>query len=242
MSALIAGLDISSKAIHAALIPLDPDDGSDAPPVTLRSFDLTVFKPASTTPAYRRVERCRVIREGVRELLYKVRFPEPFGGTAAEYLDRQKLCEGRTLEESSHYGGYVRCHNRASYVAALDGQFVALCGAHRTSPESAPRKVASAEVVHVCIEEPFGSVSRSTVLWEILGAILATIPPHIERDTITTHEWRRIAFGAISFPSWKAAATLRAALETDIAMNEHEAEAYLIARACRTRLEKAVAT
>jgi hypothetical protein len=182
MSALIAGLDISSKALHAALIPLDPDDGSDAPPVTLRSFDLPVFKPASTTPAYRRVERCRVVRDAMRKLL------APIGPLRDLYSFQN-------------------------------------------------------EVAHVCIEEPFGSVSRSTVLWEILGAILATIPPHIERDTIQTHEWRRIIWTIESetrSTDWKSIAIEQAFMWTGIEMNEHEAEALLIARACRTRLEKAV--
>jgi hypothetical protein len=188
MSALIAGLDISSKALHAALIPCDPDDGGDAPPVTLRSFDLPVFKPASTTPAYRRVERCRVIRQAMRELLRDVYIP----GSAIHSLDR-----------------YPQWENN---------------------------------VAHVCIEEPFGSVSRSTVLWEILGAILASIPPHIERDTIQTHEWRRIVWPETGgSENWKYLARIAALQETGIDVNEHEAEAYLIARACRTRLEKAVA-
>jgi hypothetical protein len=197
MSALIAGLDISSKALHAALIPLDPDDGGDPPPVTLRSFDLPVFKPASTTPAYRRVERCRVIRDAMRELLQEV-------------IERRE-------------NGYF-LHDAA----------------------------------HVCIEEPFGSVSRSTVLWEILGAILASIPPHIERDTIQTNEWRKIIWpGAqwaeemgVPFGDWKQRAIdeayrliggERPVGDPPGSLNEHEAESLLIARACRTRLEKAVA-
>jgi hypothetical protein len=189
VSALIAGIDLSSKRIDCALIPLDPDDGSDAPAVTLRSFDLPVFRPASTTPAYRRVERCRVIRDAMRQLLAPIEIA---------------------------YG-----HDEANYY----------------------------DVAHVCIEEPFGSVSRSTVLWEILGAILATIPSHIERDTIATHEWRRIIWSEhIDAGVWascgatsKGLAVHTAYEETFVKMNEHEAEAYLIARACRTRLEKAVA-
>jgi hypothetical protein len=77
---------------------------------------------------------------------------------------------------------------------------------------------------------------------ELYGAILASIPPHIERDTITTHEWRRITFGPITMPAWKLAAQIRAEIHAGRAMNEHEAEAYLIARAARTRLHAAVAS
>jgi hypothetical protein len=189
VSGLIAGLDISSKALHCALIPLDPDDGSDAPPVTLRSFDLPVFKPSSTTPAYRRVERCRVIRKALLELLRVVVEPEPYYADLVRY----------------------RMHEH--------------------------------EVAHVCIEEPFGSVSRSTVLWEILGAILASIPPYIERDTIQTYEWRALTWADTPrtiIGSWKNRAIDRSLFETGVEMNEHEAEAYLIARASRARLEKAV--
>jgi hypothetical protein len=237
MSALIAGIDLSSKRIDAALIPLDPDDGSDAPPVTLRHFDLPIFKPASTTPAYRRVERCRVIRDEMLDLLYKVSFPS----LAPEV---GPVCHGRSLEESSHYGGYVRCLNTATRTLPVAGRLVSFCDYH--GPFSAPpTPLDHAEVVHVCIEEPFGSVSRSTVLWEILGAILASIPPHIERDTIQTHEWRRIIWGDTrpsAFSEWKHLAIETVFRQAGVVMNEHEAEAYLIARACRIRLEKAVAT
>jgi hypothetical protein len=191
MSALIAGIDFSSKAIHAALIQLDPSDGSDAPPVTLRSFEMPTWK-RETTPAFRTVERCRVVRDAMRELLEGVE------------------------------------------TVAVEAESV-LFSFH--------------DVVHVCVETPLGSKSRSTVLWELYGAILASIPSHIERDTITCQEWRRIIWPnhADHFPTygnpkdWKGQAITEAMLGTGLlAMDEHQAESYLIARACRSRLEAAV--
>jgi hypothetical protein len=181
MGALLAGIDFSSKAIHCALIPLDEND-TETPPVTLRHYDLPTWKAASTTPAYRSVERCRLVGGAVVELC------DPFSW--------------RTL-----LAGY-----------------------------------GSAVVRHACIEEPFGSHGKAdNVLRELYGAILASIPPHIERDTITTQEWRRIAFGGYVSEDWKETAILRAMLETGIEVNEHSAEAYLIARACRKRLNQSVA-
>jgi hypothetical protein len=143
MSALIAGLDISSKALHAALIPCDPDDGGDAPPVTLRSFDLPVFKPA---------------------------------------LDDTRVPPSRTLP---------RHPRRDARTAARRGLQVPL------APPLQPRGIRTCGGITLptsASKSRSASVSRSTVLWEILGAILACIPPHIERDTIQTHEWRRIVW------------------------------------------------
>lgn len=60
MTTLLAGLDFSSRAIDAALIPLDPADTS-TPPVTFRRFELPVFKPGATTSQYRSVERARTV-------------------------------------------------------------------------------------------------------------------------------------------------------------------------------------
>jgi hypothetical protein len=195
VSALIAGLDISSKRIDAALIPLDPDDGSDAPAVTLRSYALPVFKAGQTTPAYRSVERCRVIRGAIRDLLAPRVTPNP-----ATY-DR-------------HYGW--RYHRQTEH-----------------------------EVVHVCVEEPFGGGKQhrpsDNVLREIYGAILASIPPHIERDTIRTQEWRSLMllpYLEKTPNAPKHAAIWLAHSLTGIEMDEHQAEAYLIARACRARLER----
>jgi hypothetical protein len=49
------------------LIPLDPQD-TTVPPVVFRRFDLPRM-PTGCTAQYRSVERCRVVRAGVRELL-----------------------------------------------------------------------------------------------------------------------------------------------------------------------------
>jgi hypothetical protein len=64
---LLAGIDLSTKRLDAALIPLDPED-TTVPTVVFRHFDLPRM-PTGCTAQYRSVERCRVIREGVRELL-----------------------------------------------------------------------------------------------------------------------------------------------------------------------------
>lgn len=200
MSALIAGIDFSAERFDAALIPLDADDGSDAPPVTLRQYELPRFPKDSSgkylsTPAFRTVERCRVVREAMRVLVGDVPIPGDFFSK-------------RSTGEAFYH-----------------------------------------EVVHVCVETPLGSKSRSTVLWELYGAILASIPSHIERDTILTNEWRRffwpIARARAVTPrvaaiDWKPLAIQRAFWETGVEMDEHQAEAYLIARACRERLEAAV--
>lgn len=198
MSALLAGIDLSSKRIDAALIPLDPSDGSDAPPVTLRSFEMPTWK-GETTPAFRTVERCRVVRAAMRELLRNVYLP----GSAIYDFGTYPQWEGN--------------------------------------------------VVHVCVETPLGSRSRSTVLWELYGAILASIPSHIERDTILTNEWRRIIWPGLKDQwrpgDWKASAIHEAYklingappfMGTQSSLDEHASEAYLLARACRERLEAAV--
>lgn len=188
MGALVAGIDLSSKRIDACLIPLDPSDGSDAPPVTLRSFEMPTWR-RETTPAFRTVERCRVVRDAMRELL-------------------------------KHVGGYRPPEDEG------DIWWI---------PEH--------EVVHVCVETPIGSKSRSTVLWELYGAILASIPSHIERDTIRTVDWRNLMLlpyieSAPDAP--KEASIWLATRLTGVEMDEHQAEAFLIARACRARLEDAV--
>jgi hypothetical protein len=67
---LLAGIDLSTKRIDAALIPADPDD-TTVPPVTFRRFDLPRM-PTDCTAQYRSVERCRVVREAMRELLQPV--------------------------------------------------------------------------------------------------------------------------------------------------------------------------
>lgn len=175
---LIAGIDFSSKAIHAALISLDADDGSDAPPVTLRSFVMPTWR-GGTTPAFRSVERCRVVRDAMRELLAPLWPP--------------------------------------------DGD---------------------ENVVHVCVETPFGASRKAdNVMRELYGAILACVPSHIERDTITTNDWRRLVLAedalAEAGRDLKAAAIGQAYLATGNVMDEHQAEAFLIARACRARLDKA---
>lgn len=198
MSALIAGIDFSSKAIHAALISLDADDGSDAPPVTLRSFVMPTWR-GGTTPAFRSVERCRVVRDAMRELLADV-------------------------------------YTRNSRVIA-PGEILVLAPG-----DQIPGFFDEHEVVHVCVEEPFGASRKAdNVMRELYGAILASIPPHIERETITTQEWRRIHELEPLAGDWKYVARLRALQETGVEMDEHQAEAYLIARACRTRLDKAFA-
>jgi hypothetical protein len=199
VSALIAGLDISSKRIDAALIPLDPDDGSDAPPVTLRQYLMPTEKQMrgiheETTPARRSVERCRVIRDAMRELLLGVPY----------FWERPGYFRDKRGEWTEH------------------------------------------EVVHVCVEEPFGPNRKAdNVLREIYGAILASIPPHIERDTIGTQEWRRIIWpnqdewaSVVGGVDWKERACLRAFGDTGLVLDEHQSEAFLIAHACRARLER----
>ncbi len=66
MIALLAGIDFSSIAIDAALIPLDPADTS-VPPVEFRRFELPAFKPKTTTSQYRSVERCRAVRRATAD-------------------------------------------------------------------------------------------------------------------------------------------------------------------------------
>jgi hypothetical protein len=68
---LLAGIDLSSRALHAALVPADDTDTS-LPPVTFRCVELPRFKAGATTAQYRSVERCRAVRAGVRELLEDV--------------------------------------------------------------------------------------------------------------------------------------------------------------------------
>lgn len=190
MTALCVGVDFSSKRLDVALIPLDADHGSDCPPVTLRHHVLPVWRPASTTPQYRSVERCRLVRDAMRKL------------TAALYMPM--------------------------------GAGVLWLGDHH--------------VAHVCVEEPFGSGRKAdNVMRELYGAILASIPPHIQRDTIGTQEWRRIIWPRddtrlpdhIALPpdGWKTRAIFTAHLDTSLDMDEHEAEAYLLAVACRTRMD-----
>jgi hypothetical protein len=67
---LLAGIDLSTKRLDAALIPADPDD-TTVPPVTFRRFDLPRM-PTGCTAQYRSVERCRVLRDAMRELLQPV--------------------------------------------------------------------------------------------------------------------------------------------------------------------------
>lgn len=209
MGSVLAGIDFSSKAIHAALIPLDPDDGSDAPPVTLRSFVMPSWR-GGTTPAFRSVERCRVVRVAMRELLAGV---DPLTEAHEQLLATVTISPPHPGVATFNFSQWYPIH----------------------------------EVVHVCVEEPFGASRKAdNVMRELYGAILASIPPHIERDTITTQEWRRIIWpDGDSFADlrtdWKAAAIGMASPIAGAVLDEHQAEATLIARACRARLDKAFA-
>lgn len=63
MTALLAGIDWSSRALHAALIPIDPDhDDPTCPPVTFRVEDLP-------RPGGDPVHRIRAVQHHTRELL-----------------------------------------------------------------------------------------------------------------------------------------------------------------------------
>lgn len=63
VTALLAGVDWSSKALHAALIPLDPDhDDETCPPVTFRSVRLPPLLGDG-------IHRIRSVRQATRELL-----------------------------------------------------------------------------------------------------------------------------------------------------------------------------
>lgn len=76
MTSLLAGIDLSTKRLDAALIPLDPDHGDpNCPPVVFRHVLLPNEKGA--TPLYRRVERARAMRRLVHELLKPVPYTLP---------------------------------------------------------------------------------------------------------------------------------------------------------------------
>lgn len=188
---ILAGIDLSSKAIHAALIPSDPEDTSVPRivfrSVTLPSFDSKRLYPGGTTAQFRSTQRCRAVREAVQTLLRG-----PWRG-----------------------------------------------------PESLSRMD---DVTSAWVEEPkAGGPNRSksdNPLREIYGAILASIPPHIERAAIQPREWRAVLAAAdperISNPMrWQKQDSIAladswlGAHNADRLVSEHEAEALLIALAGR---------
>jgi hypothetical protein len=180
VTALVAGIDFSSKAIHASIIPLDEDTPLI---VATRVGELPAWPSGKTTPEFRSVERARAVRHAVAHVLADVWGDDEPGGEL-------------------HY------------------------------------------IAHAAVEIPFGHKTRSTVLWELYGAILATIPPRVEREAITTHEWRRIVAPIklrMASEEWKAWAVNYAHACTGWALSEHHAEAYLIARAARARMWNATA-
>lgn len=72
MGSLILGVDISTKAIDLAFLPLDPTDPS-APPVEfdrleLPKFDSKRLYPDGTTQQFRSAERCMVIGRDVGDI------------------------------------------------------------------------------------------------------------------------------------------------------------------------------
>lgn len=86
MTLLLAGIDFSTTAIHAALIPYHPGDETRC---ILRRARLPAYKPNTTTPQYRSADRCRHIAGAIRVLLGEPRtegrvisvwVEEPFGG------------------------------------------------------------------------------------------------------------------------------------------------------------------
>lgn len=85
MTLLLAGIDFSTTAIHAALIPYHPGDETRC---ILRRARLPGWKPNTTTTQYRSAERCRAIAGAIRVLLGEPRtegrvisvwIEEPFG-------------------------------------------------------------------------------------------------------------------------------------------------------------------
>lgn len=188
---ITAGIDLSSRALHAALIPADEANPAGLPPVVFRSVELPRFKPGATTAQWRSVERCRVVRDAVRELL--------------------------------------------RYVLSLE-------------PHVVPYEVSS-----VWVEEPLGARNKATnVLREIYGSALASIPPHIERASIAPQEWRRVIRdeGWLTPDTWTKADSVGLAVQWVAehardyhlafdALDEHHAEALLVALAGRRLAEQA---
>jgi hypothetical protein len=70
---LLAGIDLSTKRLDAALIPADAED-TTVPPVVFRRFDLPRM-PTGCTAQHRSVERLRDVHDGMRELLRDIRDP-----------------------------------------------------------------------------------------------------------------------------------------------------------------------
>lgn len=95
MTRLLAGIDFSTTAVHAALITWD--QRAEQQHAILRHARLPTFKPNTTTPQYRSVRRCEQLAGAVRTLLGEpseqgyvcsVWIEEPFGaqGTADNVL------------------------------------------------------------------------------------------------------------------------------------------------------------
>lgn len=173
MTSLLAGVDLSTKQLHCALIPLDADHGDPAvPPVTFRSVSLEQTNDQGS--------RFRSIREGVSELLWMA-----------------------TTNE------------------------VVSCWVECPRPPHHLRGTTSARLMAM-----------------VYGAVMASIPLHIVRNSLEPQEWRRTLGLNPSLSKPEAIAHAHLWIESHTTtrpanLDEHHAEALLVALAGRHENQKA---